>query len=146
MKVWQSLICTYDQEQLGKVEEINVSVRDSVKGGCLPSPNVLKVEAELILRRSGITVTDRMFGPVYTLGISATGFAVTDVRGCAGSVNVELWRSELLDDQTRGLVEVAQRQSVFWGPKADFQEQLRTYVNRVTTALANEILKARAAN
>ena len=140
----QAAQAQYDQEQLGKVEEINVSVRGSVKGGCVPSPNVLKVEAELILRRFGITVTDRKFGPVlYTLGISLAGFAVADVGGCVGSVHVELWRSELLDDQTRGSVEVAQLQSVFWGPKADFQEQLRTDVNRVTTALANEILKAR---
>jgi len=38
--------------QLAKVNEIHVSVTDGVKDGCLPSPNTLKVEAELVLRRS----------------------------------------------------------------------------------------------
>lgn len=47
-----------DEEQLPKVARIFVQVADGVTGGCLPSPNVLQVEAELILRRSGIAVTE----------------------------------------------------------------------------------------
>ena len=132
------------EEQLRKVEQIHVGVADSVKGGCLPSQNVLKVEAELILRRSGITVTDSVSFPAYILHIQPTGDELTGkILGCVGSIRIDLWRFELLGDQTDGEVRVAQDDAVFWGPKAGFQEQLRTFVNTATTALANKILKAR---
>ena len=136
---------TYSSVQLGKVEKIHVGVRDGVIGDCLPSPNVLKVEAELILRRSGITVTDSASFPAYMLDIRVNGDALTgNILGCMGGITVDLSRFELLGDQTSGLVMVAQDGSIFRGPKAGFPEQLRTFVYTATTALANEILKARA--
>ncbi len=50
----------YDEDQLAKVEAIHVNVLDSVSvsDGCLPQPNALRIEAELILRRSGIEVVE----------------------------------------------------------------------------------------
>ena len=140
-----ALAQTYSSVQLGKVEKIHVSVGNGVIGGCLPSPNELKVEAELILRRSGITVTDTASFPAYILDIRANGDALTgDILGCMGGITVDLWRFELLGDKTDGLVMVAQDGSIFRGPQAGFPEQLRTFVYTATTALANEILKARA--
>ena len=67
----------FDQDQLAKVEKIFVEVIDGVSDGCLPSPNVLKVEAELILRRSGITAADGLRGGAYQLAIVANGFALS---------------------------------------------------------------------
>ena len=140
-----ALAQTYSSVQLGKVEKIHVSVGNGVIGGCLSSPNELKVEAELILRRSGITVTDTASFPAYMLDIRANGDALTgDILGCMGGITVDLWRFELLGDKTDGLVMVAQDGSIFRGPQAGFPEQLRTFVYTTTTALANEILKARA--
>ena len=122
--------------QLAKVETIEVGVTDNVIDGCLPQPNALKVEAELILRRSGIKVARG-----HTLDISATGFAISG--GCTASLRVALWRFETLADGTNGLVESSSMGSTHSGPKGGFQQQLREAVNAAVTALANEILKAR---
>ena len=80
-----------NSQQLSKVEKIHVGMPDGVKGGCLPSPNVLEIEAELILRRSGITVTDSASFPAYILDIRANGDALTrtapSVRGIGKNLN-----------------------------------------------------------
>ena len=126
----------YDERQLAKVEAVGVIVGDYLGDGCLPQPNALKVEAELILRRSGIKVARG-----HTLDISATGFAISG--GCTASLRVALWRFETLADGTNGLVESSSMGSTHSGPKGGFQQQLREAVNAAVTALANEILKAR---
>ena len=130
----------YDPGHLIKVEKIYVSAVDEVEGGCLPSPNVLKVEAELILRQSGITVTDQSIRPGYELEISPNGFAEKSI--CFASLEVQLWRFELLDEAT-ALVLLAEHESILIGPKSGFQNQLRNFVNEAVTGIANEILKIR---
>ena len=133
----------YDEDQLSKVEKIFVVVEDDVIDGCLPSPKVLKVEAELILRRSGITVTDEGSDhPAYTLEITPNGFTPSSALNCTANIEVQLFRFEDLSDKTLALV-VAEHASIFIGPKSGFQNQLRTFVNQAVTTLANEILKAR---
>jgi len=47
-----------DVDELRLVRAVSVVIDDQVKDGCLSSPNALKVEAELILRRSGIRITE----------------------------------------------------------------------------------------
>ena len=43
--------------ELRLVRAISVYTEDQVKDGCLSNPNILKVEAEPILRRSGISLS-----------------------------------------------------------------------------------------
>ena len=62
----------YDPVQLKKVEVVEVEIGDSVMGGCLPRPAVLKTEAELILGRSGVQVGVGF--NIHTLDIKAAGF------------------------------------------------------------------------
>ncbi len=61
------------------------------------------------------------------------------------SLYSSLWRWEtLLDDQSFGLAIASRDNFLSIGPKEGFQNQLRDVVNERVTALANEILKARA--
>ena len=142
----------YSQDQLDKVEEIFVLVEGDVVGDCLPTPNLLKIEAEMILRRSGITVTGDKYGGPHILRIVPTGDAVPTGSAvsnfptrCIGRIDLDLTRFEVLSDQTVGLVLAAQYGSVLIGPKFSFQKQLQNTVNVAATAFANEILKVRAA-
>lgn len=136
----------YDEEQLPNVEEVLVFVDDGVRDGCLPQPNVLKVAAELVLRRSGIKVVESKEKGRLTHGlfIGANGYAPRAVpHFCSASLRVELRRFQYQRDETVGLVVAASFGGVYSGPKASFQQQLREVVNERVTALANEILKAR---
>jgi len=133
----------YEQAQLAKVEEIFVIVVDNVGDGCLLSPNVLKVEAELILRRSGITVTADQNEVVPWLIISPQGFEVAETADCTGNIDVDLLQRQWLTDGTSGLVMFASDSGYLYWKKSGFQNRLRTAVNQKVTALANEILKAR---
>jgi hypothetical protein len=45
--------------ELRNIQTVVVSVDDGVEDGCLTNPNALKVEAELILRQSGVRVGAR---------------------------------------------------------------------------------------
>ncbi len=135
-----------DQSQIRKVDEIIVFINDGVTDGCLPQPNTLRVEAEQILRRFGITVTK--FSPsekAHLLSIIIDGQAFrTD--SCVGVITFKLSRGETLNDKTRGTVSAYEdgRYMVFL--KSTFQERLRSAVNVMVTGLADEILRARAAN
>jgi hypothetical protein len=131
----------YDPSQLAKVKEVHVAVDDGVEDGCLPQPNALKVEAELILRRSGIKVVPSRTQLQHNLDIFVIGYAWGG--GCIASVSLEFYRSEKLSDGRRALVLAFQRETLSSGPKDDFQQRLREVVNRNATVLANEILKAR---
>ena len=134
----------YDEDQLRKVKEISIVVQDNVKHGCLPSPKTLKVEAELVLRRSGIAVRERLaFNGEHLLFITVSGAA--DGLTCVGRLDVELLRNEKLDDGTWGNVIAAKAGYTTATDKSDFQDNFRSNVNEATTGLANQILKARAA-
>jgi hypothetical protein len=130
--------------QLGKVTAINVVVNDGVKDGCLPRPHTLRNDAELILRRSGITVVesgDVSTIPKHTLRIDAVGFAI--IGGCTTSLTILLSRYEKLDDGSVGEVYAARTSSIFAGPHDRMTLQLREAVNETVSNLADKILKAR---
>ena len=136
----------FDEHQLARVERIHLLLEDGVKDGCLPRPDVLKTEAELILRRSGIQVEAGRDS--HTLQLTPTGFQMKTrgqpLEACAASLSVELWRFETLSDQSFGLVQASTSTYLFVGPKETFQDELRRIVNEHVSELANEILKARA--
>lgn len=138
----------YDQDQLAKVKEIRVFVEDNVTDGCLPRPIVLRTEAELILRRSGIRLESSLDS--HMLLIKATGFELkqvgTPIGACTASLDVELRNVEVLSDGSSGLVEGSSAGGTYVGPKELFQNYLREQVNEWVTELANEILKARASS
>ena len=131
-----------EEKQLAKVAEIKVAVADHAKDGCLPRPGILKTEAELILRRSGLQVDDDALRD--TLLLTPLGSEIPSTGACAVTLEIKLAKYELLSDESYGLVLSFARTSLHWGPKAGLQEQLRTAVNQLVTELANEILKARA--
>lgn len=128
------------KNQLANVTAVNVFVGDDVKDGCLPQPNALKTEAELILRRSGIKIAEDSL-TIHTLSISIVGFAING--GCSASVGTQLYKFEHLANGTSGLVEAYSFSGILAGSKSGFQQQLRTDINQRVTSLANEILKAR---
>lgn len=127
--------------QLSKVSAIQVYVEDSVDADdCVSNPDTLQIEAELVLRRSGIAVTDGLDS--HSFSISIVGYQ-TESSLCVVSYRVQLWKSEVLHDTTIGIVESFLRSGVMTGPHSNMQDRLRSQVNEYTTALANEILKAR---
>lgn len=131
----------FSSDQLPKVKAVFVLVEDGVSGGCLPSANVLKVEAELVLRRSGIAVLDTQTGNPHVLDITTNGFAIRG--GCTGKLDIALWRFERLVDGTSGLVEAASVGGIVADANDKFQQHLREVVNESVSRIANEILKAR---
>lgn len=134
-----------DAARLAKVVAINVIVEDLVKDGCLPRPDALKSEAELILRRSGIQVLDDAQRDRETLVLSPLGNVLSGGSDiCVVTLEVNLVRYEYLSDESSGLVMRFASTGLNWGPKAGSQERLRTVVNKIVTDLTNEILKARA--
>ena len=86
-----------NEAELRLVQNVSVGIIDLVKDGCLSNPNALKVEAELILRRSGISIgsTD------HALLITALGWEEQFTSGqslgnCAVRLDVELLRRVLV--------------------------------------------------
>lgn len=130
----------FSESQLAKVREVHVFVADDVDDGCLPHPNTLKIEAELVLRRSGIKTTENKYVG-HTYSIVPVGFAIKG--GCAAGLSFQLYKFATLVDGTSGLVEASSNSFVMVGPKSGFQQQLREAVSENITALANQILKAR---
>lgn len=129
-------------EQLRKVKTVSVFVEDGVKGGCLPNPNVLKTEAELILRRSGVKVKAELDLWEHNLYINVAG-GPRPGTSCAALLSIELIRNEVLRDGTIGAVLAYGSGGVLTGGKSGFQQFLRETVNEYISDLANEILKAR---
>ena len=128
-----------DNEQLLKVKALEVKVADNVIDGCLSEPNSVKIEAEVVLRRSGIRVTDT--DRSHYLYITALGYEISG--GCAVSWGIEVWIGEPLQDGTVGLVKAYDYGGMLTGHKSSLQQRLRAQVNETVTHLANEILKAR---
>ncbi len=130
-------------DELRLVRSISVYIEDHVRDGCLSNPNALKVEAERILRRSGISVTD--FDPHYQLGIAPFGWdTVGQPSGsCSVTMRLELWRFVKVSEGHLALVIAYEAGFLVTGyTKAAMQEHLRTKVSEIVSDLANEILKA----
>jgi hypothetical protein len=129
----------FNPSQLAKVEAVKVAVEANVTGGCLDNPDVLKTEAELVLRRSGIKVVEDNSG--HYLTIEVAGYAI--IGGCSARYDVQTVDYEALTDGTAGVVLAAQMGGLRSGPKGGFPQQLREAVNEEVAELANETLKAR---
>jgi hypothetical protein len=129
----------FSSSRLGKVEAIKVGVEADVDDGCLDNPNVLKIEAEQVLRQSGIKVVEDNSGIFLTIEVIA--HAITG--GCSAHIGLQTYGFEALTDSTFGLVTAADQGGVRWGPKESFPQQLLVVVNQFVSQLANEILKAR---
>ncbi len=133
----------YDRQQLAKVEAVHIVVHNQAEDGCLPSPDVLKVEAETLLRQSGVVVRDAVTGGAYLLEILPTAGSVANFPdSCFGNVQIKLTRGEMLADRTVGFVISAHDGRVGLAPKSTFQDRFRSAVNLMVTALVKEIHKA----
>ena len=80
------------EQQIPKIDNIFVAFEDHVEDGCLPSPNILKVEAELVLGRSGITITNKDDGTPHVLLIATFGSAASETT-CVGDISMGVYRS-----------------------------------------------------
>ncbi len=125
---------------------IRVSIQDEVEDGCLSNPNTLKVEAELILRKSGFTVEDTP--RQYELRILAQGWETKLSGGqatgtCMATLNVDLERFALVPEGHVAKTVAYHHGGLLFVVKAKMQAQLRTWVSQIVSDLANEILKAR---
>jgi hypothetical protein len=124
-------------------------IEDQVTDGCLSNPNALKVEAELILRRSGISVTATDLDPHhYKLGIMPVGWERKREGGqslgsCSVQMHLEMWRFAKVPEGHEALTTAYETAVLLVGNKDGMQERLRTEVSEIVSNLANEILKAR---
>ena len=138
-----------DANELRLVRAVSVYVEDLVSDGCLSNPNALKVEAELILRRSGISVTATDVGPHhYQLGIMPVGSerkleGGQSLGSCSVTMHLEMWRFAKVPEGHEALITAYEADVILIGNKAGMQERLRTEVSETVSDLANEILKAR---
>lgn len=131
-----------DGAQLAKVSEINVRIANDLEDrDCLFDPDTLETEAELVLRRSGIAVRESHVGN-HIFMISIAGYKTSNDL-CVASYQLDLYKWEALLDFSAGFVYSFFNSGVMSGSPSDFQDRLRSRVNETTTALANEILKAR---
>ena len=134
-----------DENELRLVRAVSAFVHDQVIDGCLSNPNALKVEAELILRRSGIRLSKS--DPYYRLQISPIGKELKSKSGqglgsCVVAMQFKLWRVAQVPEGHPALI-IAYENGVFLvGSKSEMQEDLRTSVSEFVSDLANEILKA----
>ena len=92
-----------NEAELRLVQNVSVQIGDEVRDGCLSNPNALKVEAELILRRSGISITEARD---HALLITAIGWERKSTSGqglgnCGARLDVELLRYLQVPDVPR---------------------------------------------
>ena len=134
-----------DENELRLVRAVLVVIEDGVKDGCLSNPNALKVEAELILRRSGISLSKS--DPYYSLVIRPYGWEIKSEGGqpigCVVVLDINLWRSTRVPEGHAALITAYRKNGLISGSKSWIQENLRTSVSEIVSDLANEILKAR---
>lgn len=135
----------HNENELRLVSGISVLLSDEVKRGCLKNPNALKVEAELVLRRSGISVAD---SAPYYLVIAPLGWEM--MRGeqptgeCVVTMRLQLVRYEKVFQGHSAIILVYDKSYLLTGhSKSEMQERLRAQVSETVSDLANEILKAR---
>ena len=141
-----------NEDEGAPIKGVVVVVTDQVKDGCLPQPNALKVQAELILRRSGIEVLQNEetgLGPLAflspTLQITALGYSFPNSSSCVVSLSSQVFRlrSQLQPEGHSGHILVYEAQKLLGGPKAGMQSRLRETVSQHVSDFANELLKAR---
>lgn len=131
------------KHELALVEIIHVNVLDEVIGGCLPNPDALKVEAELILQGSDIAVSDRPLSLGPNLIISAVGYALQNGEGCVVALYIELSTVRFLPQGHAGLVVSFDAADLLSGPKHAMPALLSEAVSENVAELANQILRAR---
>ena len=135
-------------DELRLVQSISVRVSDRVVDGCLPNPNALKTEAELVLQQSGIKVTDEPSERDYRILIAAAGREIklpgSQVGLCIATLDVNMARFIPTPEGHLAAVWAYKLGALVGGAsKAESQENLRTAVSQIVGDLADEILKAR---
>ena len=154
------------QTSLDRVAIVGVSSGHDESGTtCRPDVEALATEAELILRRSGIVVDDnrklyraasdaivsattteeerrqaRLLSP-HSLGIYST--AIYAGNRCAISWSVELYRMEFTELDAAVKATYFNTSGVWSVTPSDVTDALLESVEKQTTKLANEMLKAR---
>jgi hypothetical protein len=139
-----------DENEIGLLQQVYVTVYDEVTDGCLPQPDALKAEAELVLRRSGISMFDgepgqfRAINGKYALDISVVGFgSITRDETCAFRLDLDLYRYAVVPEGHLALIWAYRSAGVGSFRKTEMQEQLRSATSGATADLASAILKAR---
>lgn len=136
----------YDKDQLAKPNPIFVIV-DGDEDECVPRLGSLRVEAELVLRGSGIILAERLDRQSSWLVVSVTSIPLAGLQdSCVASLEIYTFKSEKLADGTTGQVHSSDSLLLLYGPKSTFSQRLRESVNEQVSKLANEILKARGAH
>jgi hypothetical protein len=134
-----------NEAELRLVQNVSVKILDEVKDGCLSNPNALKVEAELILRRSGVRVDGANVMSVLLISVIGWEMRTANQRlgKCVVHTNVDLYRLTQAPEGHETLA-AAYRQYVplAGATKLETQEETRASVSEVVSDLANEILKA----
>lgn len=111
---------------------------DDVDRECVPDARVLEAEAELVFRRSGVSVAD---GSPSTFAIELVALQ-TDGGLCIAAHAFQL----VTGAPGSGLsnLQAYFTMGVMSGPRYNFQDRLRTVTNQVASDLANEMLRAQA--
>ena len=131
-----------DAVQLARVALVGVVTSFSLDGvECAPNASVLETEAELVFRRSGITIANADDRRQHVFNIELSGYQ--EISSCVVAYNFELHRFELLIDGSLGLVESFSYGGVMTGPSYVVRDQLRSKTNEAATLLANEVLTVR---
>ncbi len=136
-----------NQDELRLVGRVFVNVDDKVVDLCLPHPKALKDAAELILRRSGVGVSETLPTATHVLNLGALGWARridgVDTGTCDTALDVSLFRyAGAPEGHTAKITAYGTTMLQSGYSKPDMQAQLRDSVSEAVTELANEILKA----
>ncbi len=137
-----------NQDELRLVSRVYVDVEDKVVDRCLPHPKALKDTAELILRRSGIAVSETLDAATHVLNVGALGWARryegVDSGLCDSALDVSLFRFATAPEGHTAKINAYGTTMLQSGyEKPAMQAQLRYSVSEAVTELANEILKSR---
>ena len=110
----------FDSDQLAKIEAVEVQVEASIDDVCLGNSDVLKNEAELVLRRSGIKVVEDNASHYVTIHVSGIGkFA------CAAVLGLKVCDFQTQTDGLIGLVLAVDSGGFRLGAMPDFPQQLQ---------------------
>lgn len=139
-----------NQDELRLVGSVFVDVDDKVVDLCLPHPKALVDTAELILRRSGIAVSESVAATTHILNFGALGWARridgVDTGTCDTALDISLFRYATAPEGHTVKISAYGTTMLQSGyVKPEMQAQLRHSVAEAVTELANEILKARQA-
>ena len=105
---------------------------------CLRDPRVLETEAELVFRRSGVSVADRS---PFKFAIDIVALR-TDSGLCVAAYAFQLVAG--VPELGMQNLQLYHNMGVMSGPHYSFQDRLRNATNEAASDLANEILRAKA--